>query len=350
MNANDPQRTDAVLSVENLRTHFMADDGTALPAVDGVTFSIGRGRTLALVGESGCGKSVTSFSILRLIQRPGRIVGGHVRLRSAREGEIDITSLPENSPLLRHVRGGLVSMIFQEPMTALSPVHTVGSQIAEVILLHRGVTKAEARQQAIEMLRKVGIAAPERRFDQFPHEMSGGMRQRVMIAMALVCRPELLVADEPTTALDVTIQAQILGLIRSLQREIGCSVLLITHDLGVVAQASDDVAVMYLGRIVEHGRVRDVLKRPLHPYTQGLLNSIPSLAPATRLESIPGTVPALTAVPRGCPFHPRCPHARAGLCDMGEAPPLRELEAGHQTACLRAEEVLAAGATEVTHA
>jgi oligopeptide/dipeptide ABC transporter ATP-binding protein len=349
MNANETPRSDVVLSVEDLRTHFVADDGKSLPAVNGVSFVIGRGRTLALVGESGCGKSVTSFSILRLIQRPGRIVGGHVRLRSAREGEIDITSLPENSPVLRHVRGGLVSMIFQEPMTALSPVHTVGSQIAEVILLHRGGTKEEARRQGVDMLRKVGIAAPERRFDQYPHEMSGGMRQRVMIAMALVCRPELLIADEPTTALDVTIQAQILGLIRSLQREIGCSVLLITHDLGVVAQAADDVAVMYLGRIVEHGRVRDVLKRPLHPYTQGLLNSIPSLA-AARLESIPGTVPALTAVPRGCPFHPRCAHARAGLCDVGEAPPLRELESGHQTACLRAEEVFAAGAKEVAHA
>jgi len=350
MNANDSSRGDAVLSVEDLRTHFVADDGKSLPAVDGVSFAIGRGRTLALVGESGCGKSVTSFSILRLVQRPGRIVGGRVRLRSAREGEIDIASLPENSRLLRHVRGGLVSMIFQEPMTALSPVHTVGSQIAEVILLHRGVTKEEARRQGVDMLRKVGIAAPERRFDQYPHEMSGGMRQRVMIAMALVCRPELLIADEPTTALDVTIQAQILGLIRSLQREIGCSVLLITHDLGVVAQAADDVAVMYLGRIVEHGRVREVLKRPLHPYTQGLLNSIPSLTATTRLESIPGTVPALSAVPPGCPFHPRCAHARAGLCDVGAAPALRELERGHQTACLRAEEVFAAGEKEVTHA
>ena len=340
--------SDVVLEVDELRTHFITEEGGALPAVDGVSFSIQRGRTLALVGESGCGKSVTSFSLLRLIQRPGKIVGGRVVLHSSRQGEIDITSLPEKSRRLRQVRGGLVSMIFQEPMTALSPVHTIGSQIAEVILLHRGVSREEARRRGIDMLRKVGIAAPERRFDQYPHEMSGGMRQRVMIAMALVCEPELLIADEPTTALDVTIQAQILGLIRSLQREIGCSVLLITHDLGVVAQTADDVAVMYLGRIVERGTVRDVLKRPLHPYTQGLLRSIPSLTPGGRLASIPGTVPALSAIPPGCPFHPRCPHARAGLCDVGGAPGLREVESNHETACLRAEEIIA-GADAALH-
>ncbi len=336
---------DPVLEVSGLRTHFTNDEGRTLPAVDGVTFSIGRGRTLALVGESGCGKSVTSYSLLRLIQRPGRVVGGRVLLRSAREGTIDITALPDNSARLRQVRGGLVSMIFQEPMTALSPVHTVGNQIMEVILLQRGTSEAEARRRGVEMLRKVGIAAPEQRFDQYPHEMSGGMRQRVMIAMALVCRPELLIADEPTTALDVTIQAQILGLIRSLQQELGCSVLLITHDLGVVAQMADDVAVMYLGRIVEHGPVREVLKRPRHPYTQGLLRSIPSLQVAKRLASIPGTVPALTAIPRGCPFHPRCPHAQSGRCDAGGPPELRELAPGHLAACVRAEEIAAEGGT-----
>jgi oligopeptide/dipeptide ABC transporter ATP-binding protein len=331
---------DSVLEVTDLRTHFFTDEG-ALPAVDGVTFNIRRGRTLALVGESGCGKSVTSYSLLRLIQHPGRIVGGQVLLRSAREGAIDITALPENSATLRRVRGGLVSMIFQEPMTALSPVHSVGNQISEVITLHASVGEDEARRRGIEMLRKVGIAAPEQRFDQYPHEMSGGMRQRVMIAMALVCNPELLIADEPTTALDVTIQAQILGLIRALKKEIGCSVLLITHDLGVVAQTADDVAVMYLGRVVEHGSVRNVLKRPRHPYTQGLLRSIPSLKAGQRLASISGTVPALSAIPRGCPFHPRCPHARAGVCDVGGPPVLRELESGHQTACVRAEEIAA---------
>ena len=349
MNSASNPVSDVVLEVNELRTHFLTEEGGALPAVDGVTFSIKRGQTLALVGESGCGKSVTSFSLLRLIQRPGKIVGGRVLLRSAREGEIDITSLPEKSRRLRQVRGGLVSMIFQEPMTALSPVHTIGSQIAEVILLHRGVSRDEARRRGIEMLCKVGISAPERRYDQYPHEMSGGMRQRVMIAMALICSPELLIADEPTTALDVTIQAQILGLIRSLQKEIGCSVLLITHDLGVVAQMADDVAVMYLGRIVEHGAVRDVLKRPLHPYTQGLLKSIPSLTPGDRLASIPGTVPALSAIPPGCPFHPRCPHAHPGLCDIGRAPTLREVEPRHETACLRAEEIGAGLGVELSH-
>jgi peptide/nickel transport system ATP-binding protein len=333
-----PRISDTVLEVSDLRTHFLTDEG-ALRAVDGVTFSIRRGRTLALVGESGCGKSVTSYSLLRLIQRPGKIVGGRVLLRSASEGEIDVTALPDNSPRLRQVRGGLVSMIFQEPMTALSPVHTVGNQIAEVILLHGAVSKAEAHRRGVEMLRKVGIAAPERRFDQYPHEMSGGMRQRVMIAMALVCNPELLIADEPTTALDVTIQAQILGLIRTLQKEIGCSVLLITHDLGVVAQTADDVAVMYLGRIVEHGSVRDVLKRPRHPYTQGLLRSIPSLNAEGRLASIPGTVPSLSAIPPGCPFHPRCPHAVHGVCDVGAPPVLRLLDPNHTAACVRAEEI-----------
>jgi oligopeptide/dipeptide ABC transporter ATP-binding protein len=332
-------RNDVVLDVEDLQTHFETDEGAWLPAVNGVSFSIRRGRTLALVGESGCGKSVTSYSLLRLIQRPGRIVDGRVTLHSARAGEIEITALPADSAKLREVRGGLVSMIFQEPMTALSPVHTVGSQIAEVILLHTHVSKAEARRRGIEMLGKVGISAPERRYDQYPHEMSGGMRQRVMIAMALVCAPELLIADEPTTALDVTIQAQILGLIRSLQREIGCSVLLITHDLGVVAQTADDVAVMYLGRIVERGSVRDVLKRPRHPYTQGLLRSLPSIDATGRLASIPGTVPALSAIPPGCPFHPRCPHARAGLCDVDGPPLLREIEPQHLAACVRAEEV-----------
>jgi oligopeptide/dipeptide ABC transporter ATP-binding protein len=230
-------------------------------------------------------------------------------------------------------------MIFQEPMTALSPVHTVGDQIAEAILLHQESTPAAARQRAIDMLRKVGVSAPERRVDQYPHEMSGGMRQRVVIAMALVCNPELLIADEPTTALDVTLQAQILGLIKSLQAEIGCSVLLITHDLGVVAQTADEVAVMYLGRIVESGPVRRILKSPAHPYTQGLLRSLPSLNSGGRLASIPGTVPSLSAIPRGCPFHPRCEHAAVGRCDAGAPPPLEEHGPGHRVACVRADEL-----------
>jgi ABC-type dipeptide/oligopeptide/nickel transport system ATPase component len=247
-----------------------------VPAVDGASFTLARGRTLALVGESGSGKSVTGYSILRLIQPPGRITGGKILFRSARAGEIDLAALDDRSPTLFKVRGGLISMIFQEPMTALSPVHSVGSQIAEAVLLHQGVPAAEARRLTVEMLKRVGIADAERRFDQYPHELSGGLRQRIVIAMALVCRPELLIADEPTTALDVTIQAQILGLIRTLQREIGCSVLLITHDFGVVAQMADDVAVMQHGRIVEHGTVRAVLKSPQHAYTRALLDALPS--------------------------------------------------------------------------
>jgi ABC-type dipeptide/oligopeptide/nickel transport system ATPase component len=263
-----------LLEVENLTTGFFTADGV-VPAVDGVSFSLGRGRTLALVGESGSGKSVTAYSILRLIQPPGRITGGRILFRSARDGEIDLAALGEKSAALFKVRGGLISMIFQEPMTALSPVHSVGSQIAEAILLHRRVTKTEARRLTIEMLGQVGIARAEACFDQYPHELSGGMRQRVVIAMALVCRPELLIADEPTTALDVTIQAQILGLIKTLQRSLGCSVLLITHDFGVVAQVADDVAVMYRGKIVEHGTVRAVLKNPQHAYTRALLDALP---------------------------------------------------------------------------
>lgn len=327
-----------ILEVSDLKTYFFTDDGV-LPAVDGVTFSIPRGRTLALVGESGCGKSVTSYSILRLIQKPGQIVGGRILLNSQRAGTIDIAQLGEKDERLYQVRGGLVSMIFQEPMTALSPVHTVGDQICEAILLHQDLTPEQARQRAIDMLKKVGVSAPDRRIDQYPHEMSGGMRQRVVIAMALVCNPELLIADEPTTALDVTIQAQILALIKSLQREVGCSVLLITHDLGVVAQTADEVAVMYLGRIVETGSVRQLLKTPRHPYTRGLLRSLPSLNTGRRLASIPGSVPSLTAVPPGCPFHPRCEFAVVGRCDEGRPPSLETIADGHRVACVRAREI-----------
>ena len=264
-----------LLEVENLHTGFFTADGV-VRAVAGASFTLARGRTLALVGESGSGKSVTGYSILRLIQPPGRITGGKILFRSARAGEIDLAALDERSGMLFKVRGGLISMIFQEPMTALSPVHSVGSQIAEAVLLHQHVSATEARERTVAMLERVGIADAERRFDQYPHELSGGLRQRVVIAMALVCRPELLIADEPTTALDVTIQAQILGLIRTLQREIGCSVLLITHDFGVVAQMADDVAVMQHGQIVEHGTVRAVLKTPQHAYTRALLDALPS--------------------------------------------------------------------------
>ena len=329
-----------LLLVEDLGVRFVTDHGD-LRAVDGVSLRIGRGKTLALVGESGCGKSVTSYSILRLVQPPGEIVSGRILLFSQRVGRIDITALGEADDLLYRLRGGLVSMIFQEPATALSPVHRVGDQIVEAIRLHQEVAPAQARRQAIDLLKRAGVSAPERRFSQYPHELSGGMRQRVVIAMALGCRPELLIADEPTTALDVTTQAQILALIKELQRDLGCSVLLITHDFGVVAQMADNVAVMYLGRIVEQGSVRDVLQHPRHPYTQGLLRSLPSMNTNGRLVGIPGAVPSLNAIPAGCAFHPRCAHARAGLCDRGGAPALRSLEPGHAAACLRAEEIAA---------
>jgi oligopeptide/dipeptide ABC transporter ATP-binding protein len=332
--------SEVLLEVRNLRTYFYAD-GVETRAVDDASFEVRRGRVLAIVGESGCGKSVTAYSILRLIEPPGRIVGGRILLHG-RTGEApqDIAALPARSDALFRLRGGRVSMIFQEPMTALSPVHTVGNQICEAILLHQPLSRGEAATRAADMLARVGIPDARRRLRQYPHEMSGGMRQRVVIAMALVCSPELLIADEPTTALDVTIQAQILKLIRNLQRDTGTSVILITHDLGVVAQTADEVAVMYLGRIIESAPVRTLMKKPRHPYTRGLLNSLPSLGREhERLPSIRGVVPSLLEIPRGCPFHPRCPHAQAGRCDTGGPPPIRERAEGHHVACVRAGEI-----------
>ena len=313
-----------------------------LRAVDGVSLRIGQGKILALVGESGCGKSVTSYSILRLIQKPGRIVSGRILLFSQRVGRIDITGLRETDDLLYQLRGGLVSMIFQEPATALSPVHRVGDQIVEAIRLHQAVDPAAARGLALDLLKRVGVSAPERRFNQYPHELSGGMRQRVVIAMALGCKPELLIADEPTTALDVTTQAQILALIKELRRDLGCSVLLITHDFGVVAQMADDVAVMYLGRIVEQGSVRDILRHPRHPYTQGLLRSLPSMntgttawspspAPCRRSPRFRPAAPSIRAVPTPGPASatsavlPRCARWSRGTpppaCARRKSPP-----------------------------
>jgi oligopeptide/dipeptide ABC transporter ATP-binding protein len=334
-----PDMHENVLEVEGLKTYFYGEEGE-LPAVDGVSLSVRRGKVLAIVGESGCGKSVTSYSVMRLIQDPGRIVGGKVTLYPRDGRRIEITGLPVKSDRLYEVRGGLISMIFQEPMTALSPVHSIGNQICEAILLHQDVTPAQAEAMAVEMLTKVGIPGAASRMEQFPHEMSGGMRQRVVIAMALVCKPELLIADEPTTALDVTIQAQVLALIKQLQAELGTSVLFVTHDLAVVAQMADDVTVMYLGRIVERGTVRDVLKDPRHPYTIALLKSLPSLSrPGQPLPSISGSVPFLTDIPPGCPFHPRCTYAQAGRCDLGRPPALEVVAEGHAVACVRAEEI-----------
>jgi len=336
-----PEEDDFVLEIEDLRTYFHTLEGD-LPAVDGVTLAMRRGGTLAIVGESGCGKSVTAYSILRLIQKPGRIVGGSIRLHPSDGQTIDITALTEKADLLYRVRGGLVAMIFQEPMTALSPVHTVGNQLCEAIRLHQDLTRKEARARAAEMLGKVGIPNPAQRLRQYPFEMSGGMRQRVVIAMAMMCNPQLLIADEPTTALDVTLQAQVLKLMKDLQREAGTSVLLITHDLGVVAQMADEVAVMYLGRIVEQAAVRPVMKAPRHPYTMALLRSLPSLSHTHQeLATITGSVPSLTEIPPGCPFHPRCEHFDPGRCDAGGPPLLRTVADGHKVACVRAEEIQA---------
>jgi peptide/nickel transport system ATP-binding protein len=322
--------TDApLLEVQDLRTFFHAE-GTVARAVDGVSFTVGPGETLAIVGESGSGKSVTSLSIMRLVPiPPGEIAGGRVLFRGR-----DLLALPE--PEMRHIRGNEIGMIFQEPMSSLNPLLTVGEQISEVVRLHQGLGRTAARQRAIEMLGRVNIPDPERRAREYPHRLSGGMRQRVMIAMALACRPALLIADEPTTALDVTIQAQILHLIRALQIEMSMSVLFITHNLGVVAQVADRVAVMYAGRIVEQGDVRTVFAAPLHPYTRALLRSIPRVEavgrdPSHRLLSIPGQVPSPVALPPGCSYAPRCPLAD-DVCRTA-MPPLAEVIAEHDVRC-----------------
>lgn len=314
-----------LLNVENLKTYFYTEDGV-VPAVDGVSFSLDKGEALGIVGESGCGKSVTSLSIMRLVPNPpGKIIEGRIEF----EGQ-DL--LAKSEAEMRSIRGNDISMIFQEPMTSLNPLFTVGDQIMEAIILHQKVGKAEARARAIEMLRKVGIPSPERRVDEYPHQMSGGMRQRVMIAMALSCNPKLLIADEPTTALDVTIQAQILDLMRKLRRELGTSILLITHDLGVIAELVDKVVVMYAGKIVERADVREIFANPTHPYTEGLLGSIPKLHEnRDRLQTIEGTVPNPFRMPPGCRFHPRCRDAKE-ICSL-EEPPVLEVAPGHSVQC-----------------
>ena len=327
-----------LLEINNLVTAFHTPAGR-VPAVDGVSLSIERGKTLGLVGESGCGKSVTAMSILRLVAAPGVIESGEILLRDARGNAVNLVTLPE--PRLREVRGGRIGMIFQEPMTSLNPVFTIGDQIAEAVLLHRDVSRAEARARALEMLELVRMADPVRRLDEYPHQLSGGMRQRVVIAMALACEPDLIIADEPTTALDVTIQAQILDLLADLRQRLGTAILLITHDLGVVAETCDDVAVMYAGRIVEKAPAAELFARPRHPYTIGLLAARPERGgrgdrAAGRLRTIPGMVPAPQHFPAGCRFHPRCAFARLPEC-AGGMPELREVEAGHFVRCGFAE-------------
>jgi oligopeptide/dipeptide ABC transporter ATP-binding protein len=329
-----------ILELRELQTHFATDRGTAR-AVDGVSFRVRRGQTLAVVGESGSGKSVTSLSVMRLIPTPpGRIAGGEILFRG-RDGQArDLVQLPE--PAMRQVRGNEIGMIFQEPMTSLNPVYTVGEQIGEALRQHQGLDRAAARAEALRMLEMVRIPAAARRIDEYPHQMSGGMRQRVMIAMALACKPMLLIADEPTTALDVTIQAQILVLMRQLQAETGTAILFITHNLGVVAEIADHIAVMYAGRVVEEGDVRAIFKTPKHPYTKGLLASMPRLdedhrAPS-RLGAIPGNVPSPTKMHRGCAFAPRCPLA-IPACEEAPPPLFETTAPGHRARCIRWSEV-----------
>ena len=321
-----------LIEVRGLKTYFHTEGGVTR-AVDGVDFVIEPEKTLGIVGESGCGKSVTALSILRLIPSPpGRIEAGEILLY--RNGDVvDLAKLNPRGSHMRLIRGNEIAMIFQEPMTSLNPVYTIGNQIMESIMLHQHLTKRAARRKAIAMLQAVRIPSPEQRIDEYPHQLSGGMRQRAMIAMALSCNPALLIADEPTTALDVTIQAQVLELMNNLRREFKAAILFITHDLGVIAGITDDVAVMYLGKIIEIGTVRDIFHNPRHPYTQGLINSIPSLTtrPKKRLTSIKGVVPDPREAPQGCGFGPRCPRAKE-ICAR-EIPVLQEVTPGHRVAC-----------------
>lgn len=322
-----------LLDVTDLKTHFPTR-AALVKAVDGVSFHVGEGELLALVGESGCGKSITALSIMRLVSEPGKIVGGSIKFK----GEELTTAANER---MRQIRGNDVAMIFQDPMTSLNPVFTVGEQIAEALRLHRGLDRKEAWAAAIEAMSEVSIPSPDRRANDYPHQLSGGMRQRIMIAMALACDPELLIADEPTTALDVTIQAQILELLDGLRKNRSLAVILITHDLGVVAEVADRVCVMYTGKIVEESGVNEIFERPKHPYTQGLLNSVPKLSvgeieKTLRLQTIEGTVPSPTALPDGCHFAPRCSF-RMERCVHGEIP-LYELEDGVLVRCVLYDE------------
>jgi len=326
-----------LLEVKDLKTYFDVDEGV-IQAVDGVTFSVHREETLGLIGESGCGKSVTAMSVLRIVPSPGRAAGGKILLHLD-GGIIDLAQLNPSGDEIRSIRGKEISMVFQEPMTSLSPVHTIGNQIREAILLHRTKDRQEAEEIALDMLDRVGIGNPAQRINDYPYQLSGGMRQRAMIAMALSCHPSLLIADEPTTALDVTIQAQILALMKELQTQFHMAVLYITHDLGVIAEMSHRVAVMYLGKIVEIGSVRDIFYHPLHPYTVLLLKSRPRLTRGTRerLESIKGNVPVPLNLRPQCGFYDRCPEAIEGLCNTA-VPDLIERADGHWVRCFAKEE------------
>jgi len=339
-------RTEPLLEVKDLKTYFFLDEGT-VRAVDGVDFNIWRGQTLGVVGESGCGKSVTARSILRIVPKPGRIANGEITFfrkcgenGNAQIEEVKLTDLDPTGRVIRSIRGSEIALVPQEPMASLSPVHTIGNQIAEAIMLHQGVNKHIGRAKAIDMLALAGFPKPSERVDSYPHQLSGGLRQRAVIAMALSCHPSLLIADEPTTALDVTTEAQILRLMRNLQSELGMAIMYITHNLGVVAQMCEDVIVMYMGKVVEESSVDALFHAPLHPYTQALLRSIPRLGHGSQnrvhgrqhLESIHGSVPDPYSLPKGCSFHPRCTQRIGGVCDR-QTPPWLEVEPGHKVRC-----------------
>ena len=336
--STDPVSTTPVLTIRDLRTCLELDEGQ-LVAVDRVSLELRERRTLGLIGESGCGKSMAAKSILRILPKAGRITGGEMLLHREAGGAVDIAQLTDRGRRMREIRGGRVAMVFQEPMTSLSPVHTVGDQVCEMIRQHVTRDRAEARERAVDMLTRVKISRPAERMKEYPHQLSGGLRQRVMIAMALACHPALLIADEPTTALDVTVQAQILSLMKELQAELGMSVLFITHDLGIIARVADEVAVMYLGQIVEQGSKRDIYRGPLHPYTRGLMAAVPRPGEGRRrrLPAIKGTVPLPINLPDRCRFFERCPLAKAGTCDVA-VPELQDVGGDHSVRCFRAGE------------
>jgi peptide/nickel transport system ATP-binding protein len=332
---------DVLLEIKDLKISFPLDEGV-VRAVEGVNLTVRRGEVLGVVGESGCGKTVTAQSILRIIPPPGRIDSGEILFHrpSASDSSnghhlVDIAKVSSTGREIREIRGQDIAMIFQEPMSSFSPVHTIGSQIIEAILLHQSVTPEQARRQAIELLRLVGISGAEQRVDNYPHQFSGGMRQRAMIAVALSCNPSLLIADEPTTALDVTIQAQILDLMRDLQKRLGMAVMFITHNLGVIAQIADTIAIMYLGQVVEYGPVREILRNPKHPYTVDLLRAVPRLGKTARqrLVAIEGSIPSPFHRPSGCPFHPRCSRMMPGRCEV-HMPAFTQLDDNHSVRCL----------------
>ena len=328
--------SEPLLSVRELKTYFYQDEGL-VKAVDGVSFDVAPRRTLGIVGESGCGKSVTARSILRIVDRPGRIIEGQIRFRRRTEhggAVVDLATLDPNGEQMRGIRGAEIALIFQEPMSSFSPVDTIGNQSVEAIRLHQPVSRGEAREKTVEMLRRVGVSSPEERVGQLSNQLSGGLRQRAMIAMALSCKPSLLIADEPTTALDVTTQTQILALMRQLQQEDGMAIMLITHDLGVIAEMATEVAVMYLGRVVEQAPVDAIFHAPRHPYTRALLRSIPRMRVRSRerLAPIAGAIPHPYDRPTGCPFHPRCTEAIAGRCDR-DTPSLRRVADQHAVSC-----------------